>query len=371
MILDSYKNSNFDEVFENSEARLGLSEVSVKDVKWDFIRGETVNLTDNLRKTELEAYANQMGKCSLYLHMKSDAEKKFKLVSTQFCHFRHCPVCQSRKAWVLSRRIKESWDLIKNNYPTHHLLFLTLTAPNPKIQDLRNSLQAMNKAWNRFVGRKWFKELVVGFIRFTEVTRDYKRSNTHAHPHFHVMLLVKPSYFGKNYVKQAEWQAYWERAMRSDVSLIVDIRKVKPNPKYTQKTSVNAQNGAKNAHFGDKYDISGAVAELCKYANKSNNLLGNDRQGFESTENGVNIVRREVLDWTVEYIKQVKGLKFQSSGGVFENALKAPEDIDDKEMIFGGETEDDNVQDDRRVVFSYIRLDRRYLHTSSYFVERE
>lgn len=357
IISDCYKTSKFDEVFENTDAKIELAKVSEKDQKWDFIRNETVNLTDNLRRTDLQNYAERMSKCSLYLHMKPDDEKGFKLVSTQFCHFRHCPVCTARKAWVMGQRVKEFYDSIKNNYPTHHLLFLTLTAPNPKIQDLRNALKAMNKAWDRFSKRKWFKELVVGFIRFTEVTRDEKRPNTHAHPHFHVMLLVKSSYFGKSYIKQAEWQERWQDAMRSDLCL-VDVRKVKANPKKAHQS-------------GKKGDISGVVAELAKYPNKSNDLLGNGRQGFKTTENGINLVKDDVLAWTVEYIKQVKSLKFQATGGVFAKALKAPEEITDKEMIFGAEIKEDDVQDDRRVVFSFIRTDRRYLHTSSYFVQRE
>ena len=37
-----------------------------------------------------------------------------------------------------------------------------------------------------------------------------------AHPHYHALLLVKPSYFTKNYIKQSEWVEMWQKALRAD-----------------------------------------------------------------------------------------------------------------------------------------------------------
>ena len=51
--------------------------------------------------------------------------------------------------------------------------------------------------------------LVDGWIRTTEVTRDKERPNEYAHPHFHVILMVKPSYFAKGYVKHMDWVRAW------------------------------------------------------------------------------------------------------------------------------------------------------------------
>ena len=75
----------------------------------------------------------------------------------------------------------------------------------------------MNKSWHRLVKRKEFMAGVEGWIRTTEITRPKdpkdknkknKRicpvtGNTHAHPHFHVLLMVKSSYFTRHYVKSS------------------------------------------------------------------------------------------------------------------------------------------------------------------------
>ena len=36
------------------------------------------------------------------------------------------------------------------------------------------------------------------------------------HPHFHAMLLVKSTYFNRDYINQVEWTDMWIKAMRLD-----------------------------------------------------------------------------------------------------------------------------------------------------------
>ena len=60
------------------------------------------------------------------------------------------------------------------------------------------------------------------------------------HPHFHAMLLVKSTYFNRDYINQVEWTDMWIKAMRLDYYPQVDIRAVKPNhAKRWMKTSQN------------------------------------------------------------------------------------------------------------------------------------
>jgi hypothetical protein len=81
----------------------------------------------------------------------------------------------------------------------------------------------MNAAWQRMIQRKaWPAE---GFIRSLEVTRGEDGS---AHPHFHCLLAVPPSYFGRNYLSTAKWAAMWQEALRIDYTPICDVRLVKP-----------------------------------------------------------------------------------------------------------------------------------------------
>ena len=154
----------------------------------------------------------------------------------------------------------KTYDEIMQTHPTHRFVFLTLTVRNPKIEDLRETLQHMNKSWQRLIKRKKFISGVEGWSENngshtpqaeTQKQKDPiiycpKTKNTHAHPHFHVILMVKPSYFsGKNYIKRQRWQELWADCLRVDYVPQVDIRTVKPRKK-----------GA-----GDDDGMRGAIAE--------------------------------------------------------------------------------------------------------------
>ena len=69
----------------------------------------------------------------------------------------------------------QKYDELRSQYPNHRFLMLTLTLENPPIGALRETLQHMNKAWQRLIKRKEFGS-VDGWIRTTEVTRDDKKT---------------------------------------------------------------------------------------------------------------------------------------------------------------------------------------------------
>ena len=82
----------------------------------------------------------------------------------------------------------------------------------------------------------------------------YKRQ----HPHFHVLLLVKPSYFTRDYIKQLKWQQEWMDAARLDYPPIVDVR----SAKTSSGNGMSSEDAAK-----------GAVLEAAKYAAKATALM--------------------------------------------------------------------------------------------------
>ena len=75
-------------------------------------------------------------------------------------------------------------------YPTYRWLFVTLTIKNCDINDLRLTMQHLNKSFERLSKLKAFPG--EGWIRGAEVSKGKDGS---AHPHFHVLMIVKPSYF--------------------------------------------------------------------------------------------------------------------------------------------------------------------------------
>ena len=81
--------------------------------------------------------------------------------------------------------------------PDASMGILTLTVKNPPVTELRDTLKHMNDSWQRLIQTKRFKSGVAGFLRTTEVTRG-NDGKMMAHPHFHALLLVKPSYFARD-----------------------------------------------------------------------------------------------------------------------------------------------------------------------------
>ena len=88
-----------------------------------------------------------------------------------FCRVRYCPVCQWRRSLLWRAVMFQQLPAIKEKYPAYRWVFLTLTVKNPHVTDLRETLKAMNSAWQRMAETKRFKGVVKGFIRTTEVTR--------------------------------------------------------------------------------------------------------------------------------------------------------------------------------------------------------
>jgi plasmid rolling circle replication initiator protein Rep len=188
-------------------------------------------------------------------------------------------------------RFLQALPSIEAAHPSARWLFLTLTVRNCPISDLRATIQDMNKAWHRLVKRQEFGA-VQGWIRTTEVTRG--RDDT-AHPHFHVLLMVKPGYFaGKNYVTQSRWADIWRECARLDYQPIVDIRTVKPKPGSTESP------------------LRRAVAETLKYAVKPEDMQG---------------------EWLIELTRQVHRLRFIASGGLLKNVLREADESDEDLML--------------------------------------
>lgn len=75
------------------------------------------------------------------------------------------------------------------------------------------------------------KAAVHGWYRGIEITHNLDRNSPEFdtfHPHVHVVLVVKPSYFtSKYYLSQARWTELWKRATGIDYTPIVDVRKIK------------------------------------------------------------------------------------------------------------------------------------------------
>lgn len=307
-----------------------LADVSDKDSIWDDQRYKTELVGDIYGyNAEFERYAERMNDCSSFLAYGFNSNG-IKLKNANFCRVRHCPVCQWRRSLLWKSNMYVVYDEVKHSYPTHRWLFLTLTVRNCEITDLRQTLQHMNESWRRLIKRAPFLKVVDGWIKTTEVTKGKDGS---AHPHFHVMLLVKPSYFAKSYIKQADWAKLWGAVLKVDYLPIVDVRTVKPK-KNTEQTLDDA--------------IKGAIMETLKYAVKPDDMIGDGSEKDNA--------------WFYELTRQSFKLRFVASGGVLKNALKHDDDITDNDLINTNQDEEKSETDDRRLVFTYKKKVHKYLY---------
>ncbi|HHQ9444033.1 TPA: protein rep, partial [Enterobacter roggenkampii] len=165
---------------KNQSPDPALSDYSPKDAQWDDVRASTERVSQMLyRAGEFESWAHRMHDCTGLLRFAeladtSTGEISLKLRYAEFCHARHCPMCQMRRSIVYRTRFLEFLPQTLSEHPNARWVYLTLTVPNMPVESLREALKGMNKAWNKFTQRKEFRP-VSGWIRTTEVTREKHR----------------------------------------------------------------------------------------------------------------------------------------------------------------------------------------------------
>jgi hypothetical protein len=190
----------------------------------------------------------------------------------------------------------------------------------------------MNKAFQRLKDRKEFKP-VLGWIRTTEVT---KGKDGTAHPHFHALLMVPPSWFTRDYVRQSRWVDLWQDCLRVPYAPTVDIRTVKPRaPKVDQVNPVDSTIAA----------LQGAVAETLKYSTKPSDMT--DQDGADG--------------WFLELTKQTHKRRFIATGGALKHVLKLDEESDDDLALTDGEGKEDEAP---RLNFDWKTGKRRYMRNT-------
>lgn len=318
----------------SDDTELALADVSDKDSIWDDQRYKTELVGDIYGyNAEFERYADRMTECSTFLAYSFN-DDGIKLKNANFCRVRHCPVCQWRRSLFWKSNMYIAYDEIKEKYPTHRWLFLTLTVKNCEITDLRETLKYMNESWQRLIKRKQFLKTVEGWIRTTEVTKGKDGS---AHPHFHIMLLVKPSYFAKNYIKQSEWSEMWQSCLKVDYMPITDVRSVRAKKKK----------GLEISSLDDA--VKAAIMETLKYSVKPSDMIGDGSKKDNA--------------WFYELTRQTFKLRFIASGGALKDALKQSDDITNNELVNADQDDNESETDDRRLVFTYKKVKHQYLYS--------
>lgn len=275
------------------------------DTKWVEKKLNSEYLSEIYKALHMANKSLRIGQCGSLVEFTKFQDSGFKLTRANFCKARLCPMCSWRRSKKIFGQLSKVTDVLKNN--GFEFLFLTLTVKNCKDYELKNTISELMLAFNRFCKRKAFKQAFNGFFRSLEVTINPETEEYH--PHFHVVLAVRPSYFTQTsiYLSQKDLRQIWASCANLDYDPQVDVKKVKP------------RNGQ---------DLSGAVAEIAKYTVKDSDYLTGEKK---SDAHKV---------WTLE--QALCNRRLTAMGGVFKDVHKAL-NLDDP---CDGRLEDDQINDE-------------------------
>ena len=295
-----------------------LDEVSPKDKSWRKHRFESDQIADNFRNSDFGRYAERIDACSQLLDFRLVPDRlegayKLKLASTHLCHCRQCQICSWRRSLMYKARAYKALPNVVKDYPSARYLFMTLTLKNCAVYELRTTIKQLNQAFARLTKRKVWPG--VGYLKTVEVTRGCDRVS--AHPHLHILVMVEPSFFGRNYIRKAEWCQLWKKCLRVDYVPIMDVKAIKVTSSPV-----------------------GLLSELVKYQTKPNDLIFSDKA------------------WFLEYVKQVHGTKAFALGGVFRQYFKELDNAETHEEMIGNDRE--NELDEGHLYFGWRRAEKRY-----------
>lgn len=320
-----------------------LTDFSPKDKPWDQHRFEADRFRDLFKGTDYERYATRMDQCSGRLTFRFDigpeGDYTLKLQAAKFCRVRQCPVCQWRRSLMWRARFFQVLPRILQDYPKARFVFLTLTVRNCRLQDLRDTLAAMNRSFVLLTKRKEWPGL--GWVKAVEVTRGADDS---AHPHFHVLLMVKPSYFTHGYLSQERWGELWQSCLKVNYSPVVDVRAIRPR-KGTPEAELPAA-------------MIAAVTETLKYSVKPSDVLREPIASVWSQSSN--------RDWLLELTQQLHKTRAIATGGVFKGYLAGLLEEDPEDLIHADEQPDQEPNPEGpHLVATWREMARRYLVESS------
>ena len=269
------------------------------------------DLTNYISKHLSENNLRLIEECGTYLEFYADKSLEVKKLSkANFCKNRFCPLCSWRKARRDAFTISILMEYLKQEHNLDFIM-LTLTAPNVVAEELKDEITRYNKCFRFLTRRKEFKALSKGYVRKLEVTYNAERDDFH--PHFHIIIAVKKSYFtSKEYLSKKRWLALWREVMKDDTITQVDVRKVNTND--TKAISEIAKYSAKDTDYMTSDVVFDAFykalkgRQLITYADAFKNALTLFKQGALDKYKEIDMteyVYSLVYDWNKSYANYI------------------------------------------------------------------
>lgn len=275
-----------------------------KDRNWRGRKILSLKLADVFEELDYrKSLVERVASCGDVLKFIRLEDGNLKLYQAYFCKNKLCPMCNWRRSMKYAYQTSRIVDEAIKQQPKGRFLFLTLTVKNVPGVVLNETVSQLTQSFDRLFRRAKVKKNLIGYLRSVEVTHNEEEDTYH--PHIHVLMMVKPSYFQskKDYIAQKEWSAMWSQSLKVDYVPMVDIRAVKETGK----------------------GLKGAILETAKYPTKPIKLDIENKQVVDDLYNGL-------------YRKRQLGY-----GGLFKIIKKqlALDDVENGNLVQTSEQEDD------------------------------
>lgn len=281
-----------------------------KDRKWRERKLKNIELAGQLDILGYRSF-ERVYQCAEVLKFVEQTDGTKKLYQSYFCKNKLCALCNWRRSMKYSYQASKIVEEAMIRQPKGRFLFLTLTVKNVTGQELNQSMTDILRGFNRLMKYKKVDKNMIGFLRATEVT--YSKQLDNYHPHLHVLLMVRPSYFQAkaDYINQEEWTELWRKAMKLDYTPLVDIRAVK------------ADKGK---------GLKGAILETAKYPVKPFDVT-DDKADFTDQE------KLQIVDDMLTGLHRKRQIGF---GKLFKEIKKDLDfdDLEDGNLVQTGEDKD-------------------------------
>ena len=279
-----------------------------KERDWRGRKILSLKLADIFKELQYKkTFVERVISCGDTLQFVQNQDGNLKLYQAYFCKNKLCPMCNWRRSMKYSYQTSRIVDEAIKQSPKGRFLFLTLTVKNVEGQALNSTISQLTKSFDRLFKRAKVQRNLLGYLRSVEVTHN-ENDKTY-HPHIHVLMMVRPSYFQskKDYITQKEWSDMWSQSLKVDYVPMIDIRTVKETGK----------------------GLRGAVLETAKYPTKPIKFDVENKQVVDDLYNGLYRKRQLGYGGLFKTIKKQLQLDDVESGDLVHTS-------DDKENISKG-----------------------------------
>ena len=247
-----------------------MQEEILLEEKLNFLKKSSTKMANIFLDFDKKKGARMIDCAKVLLFKKFEQIEYRKLFKAFMCKILLCPFCMTRKSILIGNNLYKVLQFGADEKKLEYI-HLTLALKNCKINELKDTIELMLKAFEKFRKRDIFQErrggTIKGWFRNLEIT--FNQEDKTFHPHFHVILAVEKSYFFKEtnpdkYLTQEVALKMWKECLGVDYLPTTDLRKVY----YLD------ENGNKIIKFDDDGEgLKKAVEEASKYITKALDLL--------------------------------------------------------------------------------------------------